>query len=241
MNILDTFNNDDQNSRVKPVYGVVTGVVTNNQDPDELGRVKVRINVFEDNHETDWAHVATLMAGSGRGSFFLPELNDEVLVAFEHGNINAPYVVGALWNGKDKPPDTNSDGENNIRKIRSRSGHEIVFSDDPDGEKLEIKTNGGHSIALDDTEGKENVAIKSKAGHKLVLDDASGNEKIEIKTKASHGIILDDGNEDISIKDVNGNKIEMSKNGIVLSDANGNKITMGSAGVDINGKFSIGS
>ena len=78
------------------------------------------------------------MAGPERGTYFLPEVDDEVLVAFDHGGIHHPYVIGALWNGKDKPPETNDDGKNNIRVIKSRSGHVIRLNDEDGKEKIEI-------------------------------------------------------------------------------------------------------
>ncbi|RLI48197.1 MAG: phage tail protein, partial [Candidatus Thorarchaeota archaeon] len=140
MDILESLNIKEESDDRIP--GVMPGIVTNNQDPENLYRVKVKFPWLSEDNETDWIRVATLMAGPERGSFFLPEVGDEVLVAFEYGDINAPYVIGVLWNRKQKPPETNSDGKNNIRKIRSRSGHEIIFNDDDTSkkEKLEIKT-----------------------------------------------------------------------------------------------------
>src|SRR5262249_55069754 len=105
------------------IYGVVVGVVTNNQDPDKLGRVKVKFPWLSADHESGWARIACPMAGNGRGFFFLPEVDDEVLIAFEHGRVEFPYVVGSLYNGKDKPPGDNGDGKNNLRSLKSRSGH----------------------------------------------------------------------------------------------------------------------
>jgi uncharacterized protein involved in type VI secretion and phage assembly len=201
MSILDTLTGGNQNAN--RVYGVAAGIVTNNQDPDGLGRVKIRFPWLSDENETGWVRIATLMAGGQRGSFFLPEVGDEVLVAFEHGDINHPYVIGSLWNGTDNPPETNSDGKNNIRKIKSRSGHEIVFDDNDEQstEKLEIKTNGGHTIVLDDSSGQEQVGIQSKAGHKVVLNDASGQEKIEIVDKSgSNKIVIDSMQNAINIE-----------------------------------------
>jgi len=156
---------------------VAAGIVTNNQDPDELGRVKVKFPWLSDDNESDWIRIATLMAGRDRGSFFLPEVDDEVLVAFEHGDINRPFVIGALWNGVDRPPETNSDGRNNIRKIRSRSGHEIIFDDNGAAgqEKVEIHTNGGHKIVLDDSAGQEKIEIVDKNGSNKVLIDSMQN------------------------------------------------------------------
>jgi len=81
-----------------------------------MGRVKVKFPWLSDEHESWWARIATPMAGGGRGAYFLPEVNDEVLCAFEHGDVRFPYVVGALWNGKDAPPTTNDDGKNNFRE-----------------------------------------------------------------------------------------------------------------------------
>ena len=86
------------------IHGVVIGLVTNNNDPQNLGRVKVMFPWLSDNLESDWFRVASPMAGAGRGIMFMPEVDDEVLVAFEHGNPQRGIVVGSLWNGKDKTP-----------------------------------------------------------------------------------------------------------------------------------------
>ncbi len=102
MSIMDALGGQEQD--IRRAYGVAAGIVTNNQDPDGLGRVRIRFPWLSDDNETDWARIATMMAGSGRGSFFLPEVGDEVLVAFEHGDINHPFVIGMLWNGVDTPP-----------------------------------------------------------------------------------------------------------------------------------------
>ena len=100
------------------INGVVIGLVTNVQDPDKNGRVKVHFPWLDDQHETDWVRIATMMGGNGRGSFFMPEVNDEVLVAFDHGDVRFPYVVGFMWNGQDQPPSK----EIRLRVIRSVNG-----------------------------------------------------------------------------------------------------------------------
>src|SRR6476469_2175065 len=86
------------------INGVVIGLVTDVNDPLKQGRIRVNFPWLEDEHQTDWIRIATTMAGNGRGTFFMPELQDEALVAFEHGNVRMPYVIGFLWNGKDSPP-----------------------------------------------------------------------------------------------------------------------------------------
>jgi len=168
------------------LYGVTVGVVTNNQDPDGLGRVKVKLPWLSDDVESHWARVVTPMAGNDRGLFFLPEVDDEVLVAFEHGSPEFPYVLGALWNGKDKAPESNDDGGNNMRTIKSRSGH-VVRLDDTDGsEKIEIVDgSGANSVVISTADNTititadADITIKSGNG-KLIL---SGNG-IEIKSQA---------------------------------------------------------
>lgn len=175
MSILDALESEDQVGR--RIAGVVAGIVTNNQDPDGLGRVKLKFPLLSDNNETDWVRMATLMGGPDRGSFFLPEVDDEVLVAFEQGDINHPYVIGALWNGLDKPPEGNSDGKNNIRKFTSRSGHEIIFNDNSDQqqEKVEIRTKAGHQVVLDDSAGGEKIEIRDKTGSNSIVIDSVQN------------------------------------------------------------------
>lgn len=174
-------------------YGLTVGIVTNNQDPDGLGRVKVKFPWLSDQDESHWARVVTPMAGNERGLYFLPEVDDEVLVAFEHGVVEFPYVLGALWNGQDAPPESNDDGENNRRTIKSRSGHVIRFDDTEGGEKIEIIDGSeNNSIVIDTAENtvtitaEADITIQSNSG-KLSL---SGNgieitSQAEIKIEAS--------------------------------------------------------
>ena len=111
------------------VYEPLVGIVTDNKDPQKLGRVKVKLPVLKDDQTTWWVPIIMLGAGKNRGWFFIPEVNDEVLVMFEHGDLNRPLVVGAMWGGKDKGPDKNPGG-NPRRMIKSRSGSKITFDDE---------------------------------------------------------------------------------------------------------------
>ncbi len=158
---------DDDNGRC---YGVVVGIVTNNRDPNGMHRVKLRFPWLSMDDESHWARVATPMAGGGRGAYFLPEPDDEVLVAFEHGSVEHPYVVGTLWNGKDKPPENNDDGRNNHRSITSRSGH-IVRLDDSDGDEC---------IEIIDKTGSNRITIKSSAN--AIAIEAQGDISIKSAT-----------------------------------------------------------
>ena len=168
------------------ISGVVVGVVTNNQDdPDGLGRVKVKFPWLSNDEESFWARVAVPMAGKERGFYFLPEVEDEVLVAFEHGDPRFPYVLGSLWNGQDKPPEKN-DGKNNVRVIKSRSGHVIRLNDEDGKEKIEIiDKSGKNSIVFDAAQNTITVTadkdISLSATKGTIKLDA---QKIEIKSSA---------------------------------------------------------
>jgi uncharacterized protein involved in type VI secretion and phage assembly len=162
--------------------GTAIGIVTDNHDPDGLARVLVRFPWLGDGSTSSWARVTTLMAGRDRGTFFIPEVDDEVLVAFELGDIGAPYVVGSLWNHVDVPPEAGGDGENNVRLIRSRSGQELRFNDAPGSEVVEITTTTGQKIRLDD--GNDRIEIVSGSGDRTILVDA-GSGDIELRADTS--------------------------------------------------------
>ncbi|MBD3922431.1 phage tail protein [Paenibacillus sp. PR3] len=160
--------------------GVAIAIVTNIQDPENMGRVKVKYPWHGGEDESYWARIATLMAGKERGTYFLPEVGDEVLVAFEMGNIQFPYVLGALWNGEDKPPQDGGDGKNHIRQIKSRSGHELTFNDEDGKGSITLMTKSGHQIVLDDSSGGERIQIVDKSGsNKIVIDSAKSEITVE--------------------------------------------------------------
>jgi uncharacterized protein involved in type VI secretion and phage assembly len=186
MNLFDLLvENEEHTALLGRIPGVVVGVVTNNQDPDGLGRVKVKFPWLSDEEESFWARVAAPMAGKERGFYFLPEVEDEVLVAFEQGDARFPYVLGGLWNGTDKPPEKNDDGKNSARSIKSRSGHVIRLSDKDGEEKIEIIDKSGNKIEFD--AAKNTITVTSEKD--IVLSAASGTikldaQKIEIKSSA---------------------------------------------------------
>ncbi|MBC2697006.1 MAG: phage tail protein [ANME-2 cluster archaeon] len=167
------------------IYGVVVGIVTNNKDTEKLGRIKVKIPRLSGEDESNWARVTSFMAGKERGAFFLPEVDDEVLVAFEYGDINMPYVIGSLWNGKDVPPENNSDGKNNIRVIRSRSGHVITLDDSDGSEQIKIMDKTEKNMIIIDT---KNNTISIKSDKDIELSAPNGKvtiEAMDIETKST--------------------------------------------------------
>lgn len=160
--------------------GVVTAIVTNNSDPDDQGRVKLKYPWMSDDVETGWARVAGMGAGDERGFYCLPEVNDEVLVAFEHGDVNRPLVLGGIWNGVDKPTVQGSeavrDGKVHTRAFKTRSGHTLTFVDDSEG-KVRLETAGGHTLLLDDE--NQVVQIETSGGILLKLDDSDSSVTIQ--------------------------------------------------------------
>jgi len=162
------------------ISGVRIGVVTDNEDPKDMGRVKLRFPWREADDESYWARIVTQMSGDEYGSYFLPEIDDEVLVAFAGGDVHNPFIIGSLWNGKQKPPQKNSEGKNDIREVVSRQGHRLQFDDGEKGGLLRLETNAGHTIELDDTDGSEKVDITDKSGNNRIrLDSKSGTVSIE--------------------------------------------------------------
>lgn len=162
------------------VKGVALALVTQNQDPEGLGRVKLRFPWHSEQAESNWARIAVQMAGNERGSFCLPEVGDEVLVAFERGDMTAPYVIGALWNGQDKPPASNDDGNNNLRLFKTRKGHTLSFDDDDAKGTVELAlADGKHKLTIDD----EGIKLEDGSGNSLIIESTGGNVTLEAKTK----------------------------------------------------------
>jgi uncharacterized protein involved in type VI secretion and phage assembly len=155
------------------MYGVYPAQVTDIKDPDGQGRIKIKLPWSPDSgagYEV-WARLAVLMAGNNRGTWFIPDPRDEVLVMFEGGDPRRPYVIGMLWNGSDTPPETMDGSGNNYKKsIVSRRGIRITLDDTEGQETLTIKTPGGQQITLLDSPAS--VEIKDSGGNSIKLESA---------------------------------------------------------------------
>ena len=180
-------------------YGLYPAAVTDNQDPDGQGRVRVKLPWMPDNdgeaYEA-WARLATMMAGAERGSWFIPDVDDEVLVGFEAGDPRRPYVVGMLWNGNDAPPEQ-MDGDNNIKSIVSRADIRITLDDSQGAVKLTLSTPGGHSLVFDDAD--RSITATDSTGNIIKMDSggisitALSQVKVDAATiKASAGMVTVD-------------------------------------------------
>lgn len=153
-------------------YGVFPALVTDIKDPDGQGRVRISLPWSPDTNGSRyeaWARLATMMGGNNRGSWFVPDVNDEVLVAFEAGNPSRPYIVGCLWNGSDKPPESmDGGGKNNKKVLRSRNGVKITLDDKDGQENMILETPGGQKITLKDGPGA--VEIVDSNGNSVKLE-----------------------------------------------------------------------
>jgi uncharacterized protein involved in type VI secretion and phage assembly len=159
--------------------GVAPATVTQNNDPEGLARVKLKFHWRSDGDETDWVRIVTPMGGKERGLMTVPEVGDEVLVAFDRNDVRFPYVLGALWNKEHRPPENNAQKKNDVRLIKTRKGHILQFDDGEKGEIL-IKLNDGKKIIIDDA----GIKIDDKS-NKIELDTISGSVLIEAKMKLS--------------------------------------------------------
>jgi uncharacterized protein involved in type VI secretion and phage assembly len=176
------FDTLEQREQAHRIYGVVVAIVTNTNDPQGMGRVKLKYPWLGEDAEGCWARIATPMAGKEMGIYFPPEVEDEVLVAFEQGDVRFPYVIGSLWNGKDKPPLKNDDGKNDVRLIKSRSGHTVRLNDEGGKEKIEIiDKSGKNSISIDTA--ANSITITSESD---VIISARGAIKLDAQKIAIH-------------------------------------------------------
>jgi uncharacterized protein involved in type VI secretion and phage assembly len=197
---------------MKEHSGVYPAIVVDNVDPANSGRVKVRLPQVlvagEGGHEA-WARIATLMAGAKRGTWFIPDVGDEVVVAFEHGDLNCPYVLGGLWNSANPPPET-MDVNNNKKLVRSRNGVQITLDDQGGRESIIIETPGGQKLTLEDGPGA------------VVLTDSNGNS-VELRTNgitvnAASRVILNASTVEVNAGVVNVNAAISKFSGVVQCD-----------------------
>ena len=170
------------------IPGIVQAIVADLDDPERLGRIRVTFPWLDD-QPSDWARIVTPLGGKDRGWVLRPEVGDEVVVAFEHGDPRFPYVIGGAWSAVDQPPaDDGRPTENNWRFFRSRSGHQVKFDDTRGAERIEIVGSGENHRVVIDVSGQKieiscasgDVTISAPAGRMSI--DAN---QIEIKATST--------------------------------------------------------
>jgi uncharacterized protein involved in type VI secretion and phage assembly len=209
----------------RPVSGQMPGLVeaicVDNVDPEKLGRIKVKFPTLPEMPESDWARLSMPMAGRERGWMTIPEKDDEVLVAFMHGDFNHAVVVGSLYNGVDTPPYANEDQENNLRVFQSRSGHRLTFDDKKGDERIELIS---HNEEIRITWDAKEKTLGVYSGKDIIVE---AKETISWKCK---DFIVEAGNS-ISMKA--GQTVEM-KAGSTMTVDGGNSLTLTASMTKIN-------
>lgn len=221
-------------THLQPGQTFLVGVVTNNQDPKGLSRVKVKFPTLTEEHESYWARMVSTGAGFGRGTDWLPEINDEVLVGFEHGDIHRPYIIGAVWNGKDAPPTSVKDsvvsGRVRLRTLKTRVGHQLQFVDEDKATSntgVYIETKNKHKISINDT--RKFIEIETSAGQKILLNDLDGSISIKANTRIDNTAIASISSKALTIDSTSGANMSM-KSGAAMSMVAGAAINMTAGG-----------
>jgi phage protein D/phage baseplate assembly protein gpV len=225
---------------IEPGQSLLIGLVTDNQDKQGWGRVRVKFPTLTEEHQSHWARVVNIGGGPQRGFHCLPEINDEVLVGFEHGDIHRPFVIGGLWNGKDKPPRTTHDtvqgGKVRLRTLQTRTGHTLQFVEEDQGSSnkgIYLTSVYGHHVYLNDSE--QYIEIKTNNGHQVRLDDK--NKKVLIKTQNGHSCELNDQNRKLSIESIG--QIDMNAPQKITLTVGGSSIEIAPSGIKIQTSASI--
>ena len=213
MSLFDElFSKTDENIQENTISGIVTGIVKEIYNDEYPGMIRVEIRTREkDSNVTDWIKIVTPYAGSDRGIYFLPEVGDEVIVAYYYGNVYQPYVIGSVWNqNSSKLPNNMANENNTIKKIRTKRGHEIIFYEEDGKDDLEIHTPKNLTIKMNDE--NEVIFIQDKDGKNIIKVDC---KKGEINVTAEKKIALESGSSSVTI-DNNSRKIAITSDSISI-------------------------
>lgn len=169
-------------------FGLYPALVSDLVDPDNLGRIKVRFPSFGSDGDmvSAWATLLTPYADNDQGLQILPEVDSQVVVGFEAGDLQRPYIVGACWNGRASLPE-DALAANNLRTLKTRAGSLLQFDDSQGAPSITLATQGGHEIKLD--EGAQSITITHLNGCKIEINIAgqvtiTANATLEINASA---------------------------------------------------------
>lgn len=183
MGIYDSLFDNNISSSDDKMFSVTTGIVKENWNEDHPGMLKIEYLIGEAGKNlTGWVPVMSPYAGNGFGIYHLPEVNSEVVVAFNMGDRNCPVVIGCLWNNTNKLPEETANEKNFVKRLKTKGGCQIVFSEDEGKEKITVTTPGKLSIEIEDE--KKTIKVGDEKGDNgFIIDAQNGTFTINAKTK----------------------------------------------------------
>ena len=210
--------------------GVAIGLVK--EVDAKLGRIKVTFPWMDPPQVSHWAPIASFLSGKKRGARFMPEPEDEALIAFDRGEFDHPYVVGFLWNGEDESPDNVKTN----RLVVTPGGHELRFEDKDGDRRVMVKTAHGHKLTFDDKD--KSVTLESKDAHQLEVLDKDA--KVTLKTKSGGKLTLEN-DPPKAVVEAGQNIITLSPDGITIDCKAGNLkiVANAEATIEAKGKTSV--
>lgn len=194
-------------------YGKYRGVVTDNNDPEKRGRLRLMVPSILGETPTGWALPSLPFGGlADQGLFLVPEVDAQVWVEFEAGNLDLPIWTGTFWQASGDPPAEGDKSPPTTRLLKTPSGHILQFDDESGKEKFRLGHPAGTELTVDE---KGTVILADAKGNRLTLDADAGQ---------------------LLVEDANGNTIILSSSGTTIEDANGNKVEMAASGVTVKGQ-----
>lgn len=232
------------------ITGVVIGIVAKNYDQDMPGRVCVEIPTRDQKaNELKWARVAMPYSGEQWGFYFLPEVGDQVLLVFEQGNIEKPYIIGAIPKDRNRFLKNSVQEKNQFKNIITKNGNTIALEDNPEGEgskdKIKIMTskslhrleldNEKNTICLSDKEGKNSIQLFTEKGQMVIK--AEKNLTIQVGTTIE--LTMNGGNGTVTLE---AGKLNLNLKESITAEANGSiKATAGNITQEANGMMKLNS
>ncbi|MDQ6660006.1 MAG: phage baseplate assembly protein V, partial [Chloroflexota bacterium] len=213
-------------------YGKYRGLVTNNQDPLYMGRIRAHVpDVMGEENESGWALPSAPFGGSGMGFFALPKVGAGVWIEFEQGDPDYPIWSGCWWSSKEQVPDILYTNPEKKVLIKSELGHSILL-DDTDSKQITLQTPGKQKLVLEDGEGGGQITLQTANGQKIVLTDAEGGQ-ITIQTSGGQKVVLTDVGQ-ITIQTTAGQKVVLQEAIIQIDNATGATLELSGPKIDMN-------
>lgn len=226
----ELLDDNDRKQQGQRVFSVTTGKVVENWDEKHPGMVKVELFLGEaGKNRTDWVSVAQPYAGKDFGSYFLPEVGSEVVLAFNMGDRDYPIVIGSLWNQVNTLPKETAREKNDVKRLKTKGGHELVFSEESGKETLTLHTPGGLTLGMDDK--AKTVTVQDKDGKNILRIDA---DKGIIQATAAKKLVLDVGGSEFTL-DGQGKKATLKMDNVNIEA--GQSLTLKGQNVKITGSM----